>query len=115
MIFDEFSMFKMVNILRGKSEVLEKFQEFLAEHDIPHVSRSVNNEEFTSKHFERFCIENKIKLEFTVPEILEKNEMSAWANRKIVEMAKYLLLQAKIPKTHSLRTFATASFFEKPC
>ena len=46
----------------------------------------------------------------TVPETPEINGMAERANRTIVEMARCLLLQARLPKTERLRAIATACF-----
>ena len=109
MLVDEYSKFKAVKFLRVKSEALEKFKEFVAEQGCPKTLRSDNGTEFTNKNFKNFCTENRIRQEFTVPETPEQNGMAERANRTIVEMARCLLLDAKLPKTYWLRAIATAS------
>ena len=71
MIVDEYSKFEVVKFFRAQTEPLNKFQTFIAEHGFPNVLRSDNVKEFTSKHFKRYCIENKTKQDFRVPETPE--------------------------------------------
>ena len=110
MIVDEFSKFEVVKFLCAKSEALEKFQEFIAEHGISKVLSSDNGIEFTSKHFIWYCIENRTEQEYIVPETPEQNGMAERANTTVVEMTRCLLLQAKSPKTHWLRAIATVIY-----
>ena len=97
-----------MKFLRAKSEALEKFHEFKAEQGIPKVLRSDNGKEFTSKHFERYCLK-KTKQEVKVPP--ERNGTAEKSNRTIVEMARCLLLQAKSPKTYWLGAIPAACYF----
>ena len=84
-----------MKILHAKCEALQKFEEFIAEHGIPKILRSDNGNESTSKHFKRYCIENKNKQYLTVLETLEQNGMAETANTTVVGMESCLLLQAK--------------------
>ena len=71
MIADEYSKFKVVKFLRAKCEALERFQDLIAKQGIPKILKSDNVEEFSSEHFKWYCIENKSKQNFTVPETPE--------------------------------------------
>ena len=71
MILDEYSKFKVVNLSRAGNEAQEKFQEFIAKHGFPEVLRSDNGNDFTRKHFQQYCIEDKTKQEFTAPQTPE--------------------------------------------
>ena len=64
-----------MKLLRVEDDALDEFQEFIAKNGIPEGLRSDNGEEFTCKHFKRYCIDNKTKQEFTVPETPQQNEM----------------------------------------
>ena len=57
-----------------------------------------------------YYIEKKTKQELTVPETLKQNGMVEGANRYLVEMARCLFLQAKLPKTKWLRAIATTLY-----
>ena len=52
MIVDELNKFKVVKFWRTRSEALEKFQEFIAEHGIPKVVMFDNGKEFSGKFFQ---------------------------------------------------------------
>ena len=45
-----------MKFLPAKTEALEKFQEFVAEHKISNFLRSDKDKEFTSTQFQRSCI-----------------------------------------------------------
>ena len=96
--------------MRAKSEALEKFQDLKAEHRTPKLLRSDIVKEFTNRQFKRFCFENKTKQEITVPETRGQSGMAERANRSVVEMAKCLSFQAKLPTPFWLRSIANAGF-----
>ena len=102
-----------MKFLSAKNEALEKLQEYIAEHGIPKVLRSEKDKDLIRKHFKGHCNENKTKQEFTVPKTPEQNGMAERANLTIVEIARCLLLQAKLPKTYWLRAIATACYLRK--
>ena len=110
MLVDEYSKFEAVKFLRVESEALEKFKKLVDEHGCPKSLRSDNGTEFTNKNIENFSIENETRQDFTVPETPEPNGMAERANRTIVEMARCLLLEPKLPKSYWLRAIATACY-----
>ena len=99
-LVDEYSKFNAVKLLRVKSEALEKFKELKTEHGCPKSFRSGNGTEFTIEDLKYFCIENQIRPEFTVLVTPEQNGMGETANITIVEMARCLVREAKLPKTY---------------
>ena len=100
MLVDEYSKYKAVKSLLVKSEASEKFKELVAEHSCPKSLRSDNSTQVTNNNFENLCIKNQMRQEFTVPETPEQSGMTERANRTIeVEMARCLLLEAKLPNT----------------
>lgn len=107
---DDYSSFGVVKFLKHKSEVLSKFKEFVAQNGRPNIIRSDNGTEYTSKMFKDYCVENKIKQEFTVPETPEQNGVAERYNRTIVEMARSLLIEAQLPKVYWLRAVDTAAY-----
>ena len=109
-IVNEYSKLKAVKVLLAESEALGKFQEIIAEMGISKSLRCDNGKEFISKHFERYCFENKTKQVFTVP---ENNEQNGMAHRTILDVARCLLLQAKSPKTYWPRAIAIARYRRK--
>jgi transposase InsO family protein len=75
---DNFSCKTWIYFLKTKDEVFSRFQEFksLVENQTwkkIKVLRSNNGGEYTSKEFEGFCKETRIKREMTVPNNPQQN------------------------------------------
>ena len=68
----------------------------LAEEDVK-VLRSDNGEEYTSDKFTKFCADKGILHEFTVPYCPQQNGVAERLNRTIMEGARSMLYQAKLP------------------
>ena len=69
---DDYSRKTWIYFLKAKSEVFEKFKEFKAlienlSDKIIKTHRSDNGGEYTSKEFEAFCKDSRIKRELTTP------------------------------------------------
>ena len=94
--------------MSNKSQVLDKFKEYVAEAGTPRRLRTDNGAEYTFKKFKEFCRDSKIKQEFTVPETPQQNGVAERFNRTLVEMGRCLLIQAKLPKKYWVRALATA-------
>ena len=92
-----------------KSQVLDKFKEYVAENGTPRTLRTDNGAEYTSNKFKEFCRDSKIKQEFTVPETPQQNGVAERFNRTIVEMRRCLLIQAKLSKKYWVRALDTAT------
>ena len=95
--------------MRNKSEVIDKFKEYIAENGTPRTLRSDNGAEYTSRKFKEFCRDLKVKQEFTVPETPQQNGVAERFNRTLVEMGRCLLIQAKLPKKYWVRALDTAT------
>ena len=59
--------------MRTKTEVLKKFQEFIAQNGTPNILRTENGTEYTNRKFKQFCVHNKLRQVFTVPETPERS------------------------------------------
>ncbi len=105
---DEYTKYAVVKYMSNKSQVLDKFKEYVAETGTPRRLRTDNGAEYTSKKFREFCRDSKIKQEFTVPETPQQNGVAERFNRTLVEMGRCLLIQAKLPKKYWVRALATA-------
>ena len=70
---DEHTKYAVVKYMRNKSEVIDKFKEYVAENGTPRTLRSDNGAEYTSRKFKEFCRDSKVKQEFTVPETPQQN------------------------------------------
>ena len=107
---DEYSSHACVKFIRHKSEVLQKFKEYIAECGTPQILRSDNGTEYTNKNFKNYCTNNKVKQEYTVPETPEQNGVAERYNRTVVETARSLLIESKLPKCYWLRAVDTAAY-----
>ena len=106
---DEYTKYAVVKFMSEKSQVLDKFKEYVAEAGTPRQLRSDNGAEYTSKQFMKFCRDSKINQEFTVPETPQQNGVAERFNRTLVEMGRCLLIQAKLPKKYWVRALSTAT------
>ena len=110
---DDFSRYTTAYFIISKSEVLSKFTEYensvekhtghhimklniLAEEDVE-VLRSDNGGEYTSDKFTKFCADKRILHEFTLPYCPQQNGVAERLNRTIMERARSMLYQAKLP------------------
>ena len=101
MFVDDFSGIQMVYFLKAKSDTCEAAKKFLA--DISPFGqvktlRSDNGTEFTCDRFESLLIENKIRHEFSAPYSPHQNGTVERGWRTVFDMARCLLIEAKLPK-----------------
>jgi len=68
----------------------------LSEEDVK-VLRSDNGGEYTSNNYAKFCAQRGISHEFTVPYYPKQNRVAKWMSRTIMEGARSMLYQAKLP------------------
>ena len=94
---DEYSSQACVKFMHHKNQVLQKFKEYIAECGTSCILRSDNGTEYTNKHFTNFWTYNRIKREYTVPETREQNDVAERYNRTVVETARSLLIESKLP------------------
>ena len=59
---------------------------------------------------QKFRTNNKIKTEYTVPETPKQNGVAERYNRTVVETARSLLIESKLPKCYWLRAVDTAAY-----
>ena len=59
---------------------------------------------------QKFLYQNKIKTEYTVPETPEQNGVAERYNRTVVETARSLLIESKLPKCYWLKAVDTAAY-----
>ena len=107
---DDHSSHACVNFMRNKNEVYQKFKEYPADYGTPRKLPSENGTEYTNKKFKQLCIKNKNRREYTVPETPEQNGVAELYNRTVVETARSLLIESKLPKSYWLREVDTAAY-----
>lgn len=73
--------------------------------------RTDNAKEYTSKEFKRFLEEEGIDIQLTVEYTPQQNGIAERANRTLVEMARCLMLQAKLPNSLWAEAINAATFY----
>lgn len=112
---DDYSHFLYVYLLKEKSEVFSKFQEYynytksLFNKSI-HKLRCDNGGEYKSKEFQDFCKCNGIFIDYTIPYTPELNGTAERVNRTIVEKARTMLIEANMPKEYWSEAIYTAVY-----
>lgn len=100
---DEFTHLCVVYLLRKKSELFDKFKEYHAM-ATAHFNlcmgelRVDNGGEYLSGKMKEFCREKGVILNPTTPYTPENNGISERMNRTLVEKARSMLSDAKLPK-----------------
>ena len=101
---DDYSRCSRVFFMREKSDVLKKFKEFEAEVTNDKgkrikALRTDNGGEYVSKEFTEYLKMKGIRHQRTTPYSPQQNGESEHLNRTIVEMARAMLAQAKLPRS----------------
>lgn len=112
---DHFSHFAVCYLITKKSEVLDKFQEYVkfveAKFDtkIERI-RCDNGGEYSSAKFKNFCLKNGIKCQYTIARNPEQNGVAERYNRTIMEKARCLIFDSKLDKSLWGEAMRTAVF-----
>ena len=104
---DDHSGVIKIYLLKRKSDAIIGLQRFLTDTASFGQIRRLrldNAAEFSSREFRGICLQNKIKMEFSSPYSPHQNGTVERSHRTILNMARCLLLEAKLPKT--MWTFA---------
>ena len=115
---DDFSSVQMIYFLKRKSNALQATKMFLA--DIAPYRRvlrlrSDNGTEFTSNDFKSLMIENQIRQEFSAPYSPHQKGTAERSWRSIFDMARCMILEAKVPKFLWTYAAMSAVFIRNPC
>ncbi|UYV68055.1 hypothetical protein LAZ67_5002921 [Cordylochernes scorpioides] len=117
---DDFSRFRVAYFIRHKSDVLEKFKEFVKRvrtetgNKIKRF-RTDNGTEFLNKNFSDYLKSLGIVHELTAPYTPEQNGISERDNRTIVESARCLLHGRKMPLELRAEAVNTAVYLLNRC
>ncbi|WJZ92889.1 hypothetical protein VitviT2T_011862 [Vitis vinifera] len=103
LFIDDFSRMTWVYFLKTKSQVLSMFKSFKKMVETQSgqnvkVLRTDNGGEYTSKEFRVFCQEAGIVHQLTAPYSPQQNGVSERKNRTVMEMARCMLFEKKLPK-----------------
>lgn len=102
---DDYTRKIFVYFIHSKSDVFEKFKEFKNFVEKQRESsikclRTDNGTEYLSVKFDKFLKDQGIQDQRTTPYTLEQNGTAERFNRTIIERAKCLLFDAKLPKCY---------------
>ena len=99
----------LVKFITHKSKVLQELNDYIAECGTPHILRSDNGTEYT-KNFQHYFTNYKIKQEYTVPGAPERNGIAERYNRTVLETARSLLIESKLPNCYWLGAVDIAAY-----
>ena len=105
LFIDDATRYVETYLLRHKSEVLAKFQEYKVKVENLHgrkikVLRSDNGGEYTGNEFRDFCKQHGIEQQFTVPGTPEQNGTSERYVRTLTEGMHANLFQSNLPPSY---------------
>jgi hypothetical protein len=114
-LIDDMTRYTWVYVLKHKHEVFNKFVEWkaMAENSTGQklkVLRTDNGGEYTSREFSRFLTAEGVKHELTVPKTPQQNGVAERMNRTIVETARCMLAEAKLPRKFWAEAVSTAVY-----
>ena len=115
---DDYSGAIFTYLLKNKSDTLAATEKFLADSSpFGQVKciRSDNGSEFTSNAFKTLLVKNKIKHETSAPYSPHQNGTAERSWRTLFEMARCLLLNAKLDKTFWPYAVMTATYNRNRC
>lgn len=120
MFTDDYSRWTEIRFLRNKSEVLQSSKEFkaLAEKQTGRTIKclqSDNGKEFCNEEFDKFLKKEGITRKLTTPYTPQLNGVAERKNRTLMEMARCMMTQSKLPISFWAEAVATANFNRNRC
>ena len=114
-IIDDKTRYTWIYVLKHKDEVFAQFLEWkaLVENSTGRklkALRTDNGGEYTSKEFETYLKQDGIRHERTVPKTPKRNGVAERMNRTIVETARCMLAEAKLPRKFWAEAVSTAVY-----
>nr|GEW18780.1 putative ribonuclease H-like domain-containing protein [Tanacetum cinerariifolium] len=116
-VTDDYSRFSWVFFLATKDEtsgILKTFItgiENLIDHKVK-VTRCDNGAEFKNKKMNQFCEMKGIRREFSVARTPQKNDVAERKNRTLIEAARSMLADSKLPTTFWAEVVNTACYVQ---
>ena len=114
-IVDEFTRYTWVYFLHKKNEIAFTLTDHVRQldklvKDSVKILRSDNGTEFKNSIMEEFCKEHGIKQEFSAPGTPQKNGVVQRKNMTLIEAARTMLDEAKLPTSFWAEAVQTAYF-----
>ncbi|GJW05836.1 putative ribonuclease H-like domain-containing protein [Tanacetum coccineum] len=114
---DDYSRFSWVFFLRTKDETSEILKNFIKEIENlvdkkVKIIRSDNGTEFKNHVMDEFCREKGIKREYSVARTPQQNGVAERKNRTLIEAARTMLADSKLPTTFWAEAVSTACYVQ---
>ncbi|GJZ43542.1 ribonuclease H-like domain-containing protein [Tanacetum coccineum] len=116
-VTDDYSRFTWVFFLTTKDETSEILKNFIKEIENlvdkkVKIIRSHNGTEFKNKIMDDFCREKGIKREYSIARIPQQNGVAERRNKTLIEAAKTMLADSKLPTTFWAEAVSTACYVQ---
>ncbi|GJS58514.1 putative ribonuclease H-like domain-containing protein [Tanacetum coccineum] len=116
-VTDDYSRFTWVFFLASKDETSEILKNFIKEiknlvDKKVKIIRSDNGTEFKNKVMDDFCREKGIKREYNVARTPQQNGMAERRNKTLIEAARTMLADSKLPTTFWAEAVSTACYVQ---
>ncbi|GJX65636.1 ribonuclease H-like domain-containing protein [Tanacetum coccineum] len=116
-VTDDYSRFSWVFFLRTKDETSEILKNFIKEVENlvdkkVKIIRSDNGTEFKNKVMDEFCREKGIKREYSIARTPQQNGVAERKNRTLIEAARTMLADSKLPTTFWAEAVSTACYVQ---
>lgn len=117
LFIDDFTRMTWVYFLKQKSEVFSVFKKFKALVEAQSgcklkTLRTDNGKEYTSGDFNQFCEDLGIQHQLTVSYSPQQNGVSERKNRSVLEMARCMIFEKKMPKFFLAEAVNTAVYLQ---
>jgi len=117
---DEYSRMLWLYLIKLKSDALEDFKKFkvLAEKQIGmklKILRTDGGGEYTSRDFETYCTNQGIIHEVKAPYTPQHNGLTERRNRSLLDMARSMLKEKKLPNEFWGEAVNTAAYIINKC
>ncbi|GJZ93894.1 putative ribonuclease H-like domain-containing protein [Tanacetum coccineum] len=116
-VTDDYSRFSWVFFLTTKDETSEILKNFIKEVENlvdkkVKIIRSDNGTEFKNRMMDEFCREKGIKREYSVARTPQQNGVAERKNRTLIEAARTMLADSKLPTTFWAEAVSTACYVQ---
>ncbi|CAL1672144.1 unnamed protein product [Lasius platythorax] len=117
---DDYTRWCKVYFMRSKSEVTQKFTEFMnfAEKQTGRKIKAIhsdNGKEYCNSALDALFKEREIRRRLTVPHTPEQNGIAECKNRTLVEAARRMIIQSGLPPSLWAEAISTANYIKYRC
>ncbi|KRY42280.1 Copia protein [Trichinella spiralis] len=114
---DDYYRFTVVHLLKTKDEAVDRIKDYVATLHTkfgrnPVTLRTDNGREYVNQRLRNFLGEKGIEHQFSAPYTPQQNGVAERKNRALVEMAKCMMTDAKLPERFWGEVVCTAAFLQ---